>query len=41
MQFKTHLLRVEDGQQVLSNATVRRILGTDSRGGGEHAIVRS
>lgn len=27
-QFKAHLLRVEDGKQVLSNATVRRILGT-------------
>lgn len=27
-QFKTHLLRTEEGKQVLSNASVRRILGT-------------
>lgn len=27
-QFKTYLLRTEDGKQVLSNATARRILGT-------------
>lgn len=27
-QFKTYLLRTENGKQVLSNATVRRVLGT-------------
>ncbi|NDJ18540.1 tyrosine-type recombinase/integrase [Myxacorys almedinensis] len=27
-QFKTHLLRTEDGERVLSDATVKRILGT-------------
>ncbi|MCU0551629.1 MAG: phage integrase N-terminal SAM-like domain-containing protein [Leptolyngbya sp. Prado105] len=27
-QFKTHLLRKENGQRVLSDATVKRILGT-------------